>query len=596
LGPLGRDDARDERGDGTMTKLRALLLTALLLAALVPVAAPGRPARAEETETWIAVSADPVLPGQSVIISFSVPEDGRCDIELLDGNGAVVAKVAEDRAVSAGYNALYWNGTWQGRAVTEGERTLRLVMNGKTAETAVTIGEMVPLLLSVTADRETVSVGKRVSVSFWATEGGRLTVSAGEGGVLLETPVAAGEGTAAFDCSLAPGDWPVELVLTREDGTASEPVSFMLTVEKAGTGFTPVSAGGGLEGGYALDAWTVPMEITDEEAVWQALTATVTVLDDGKERAQVRQTVLRKEPRADSDGVGTVTMGSQGVRVLEKGEEWSKIQCYSSSFHDSPILNWNALVTGWVETRLLKEITPNQEMGFVVDKLTQRLYVFREGKLYSTLLISTGIANAKQPFNETRSGEFLLVSRVGGFYSDNMFCPRALRFNDGDLLHEVPYVERDDGRKIYSGTEPKLGSKASHGCIRVQRKKNPEGLNMEWIFNHYRENTKILIWEDWQGRQIPVPDDEAVFWCHPTQKEYYHCSDHCPMMNTKKPQQISYDELSAEGSKLKACPACGPVPKKSALLEINAAYAAGGDHDPVLTEARKDCPKKLKER
>ena len=578
-----------------MTRLRALLLTALLLAALVPVAAPGRPARAEEVETWIAVSADPVLPGQSVIVSFSVPGDGTCDIDLLDGSGTVVAKVAENRVVSAGYNALYWNGTWQGRAVSEGKRTLRLVMNGKTAETAVTIGAMAPCLLSVTADRETVTVGKRVLVSFWATEGGMLTVRAGEGDVLLETPVAAGEGTAAFDCPLAPGVWPVELVLTREDGTSSEPVSFTLTVEKAASGFTPVSAGDGLEGGYTLDAWTVPMDITDEEAVWQALTATVTVLDDGRERAQVRQVVLRKEPRADSDGVGTVTMGSQGVRVLERGEEWSKIQCYSSSFHDSPILNWNALVTGWVETGLLKEIVPNQEMGFVVDKLTQRLYVFRDGKLYSTLLISTGLTNKKQPYNETRSGEFLLVSRVGGFYSDNMFCPRALRFNDGDLLHEVPYVERD-GKKIYGGTESKLGTKASHGCIRVQRKKNPEGLNMEWIFNRYRENTKILIWEDWQGRQIPVPEDDAVFWCHPTKKEYYHCSDHCPMMNSKKPQQITYGELSAEGSKLKACPACGPVPKKSALLEINAAYAAGGDHDPVLTEARKDCPKKLKER
>ena len=579
-----------------MTRWRALLLTALVSAAfLLTAGAPGRPARAEEAKTWIEVSADTVLPGQPVIVSFFVPEDGMCDIDLLDENGALLAKVAENRAVTAGYNAFYWNGTSQGWAVSEGERTLRLVMNGVSAETAVTIGKMTPTLLSVSPDRETVTVGKRVTVSFWATDAGMLTVTAGEGDLLLEAEAATGEGTVAFDCPLAPGEWQVELILTSENGMVSEPAGFTLTVEKAAVGFTPVSAGEGLEGGYTLDAWTAPMDLSDEEAVWKALTVPVTVLDDGRERAQVRQVVLRKEPRADSDGVGTVTLGSQGVRVLERGEEWSKIQCYSSSFHDSPILNWNALVTGWVETKLLKEITPNQEMGFVVDKLTQRLYVFQDGKLYSTLLISTGIANAKQPFNETRSGEFLLVSRVGGFYSDNMFCPRALRFNDGDLLHEVPYVERD-GKKIYGGTEPKLGSKASHGCIRVQRKKNPEGLNMEWIFNHYRENTKILIWEDWQGRQIPVPEDDAVFWCHPTKKEYYHCSDHCPMMNSKKPQQITYGELSAEGSKLKACPACGPVPKKSALLEINAAYAAGGDHDPVLTEARKDCPKKLKER
>jgi len=574
-----------------MKRLLLLLLAVLLL----PAAMPGRPARAEEVETWIGVSTDTVLPGQPVIVYFFVAEDGNCDIDLLDENGAVVAGVAENRPVSKGYNSFYWNGTFQGRAVSEGKRTLRLRMNGISAETAVTVGIMVPLLLSVTPDRETVSVGKRVSVSFWVSEAGELTVSAGEGGVLLETPVPAGEGTVTFDCPLAPGTWPVELVLTRGDGMASEPAGFTLTVEKAATGFTPVSAGGGLEGGYTLDAWTAPMDISDEEAVWQALTAPVTVLDDGKERAQVRQIVLRKEPRADSDGVGTITLGSQGVRVIEKGEEWSKIQCYSSSFHDSPILNWNVLVTGWVETGLLKEVIPNQEMGFVVDKLNQRLYVFREGKLYSTLLVSTGLASKKQPFNETRSGEFLLVSRVGGFYSDNMFCPRALRFNDGDLLHEVPYVERDE-KKIYAGTEPKLGTKASHGCIRVQRKKNPEGLNMEWIFNHYRENTKLLIWEDWQGRQIPVPADDAVFWCHPTKQEYYHCAENCPMLNTKTPQEISYGELSAEDSKLKACPACGPVPKKNELMEINAVYAAGGDHDPVLTEARKDCPKKLKVR
>ena len=574
-----------------MTRLWALLLAAVLLAA----GTPGIPARAEEAETRIEVSADTVLPGQSVIVYVTVPEDGTCDIDLVDENGEPVASVAEDRPVAKGYNAFYWNGTSRGRAAPEGTWTLRLEMNGVSAETAVTVGRMVPCLLSVTADRETVTVGKRVTVSFWATEEGTLTVSAGEDGVLYEAPVSAGEGTAVFDAALSPGVHRVELVLECGDGTASEPVSLPLTVEKPATGFTPVSAGQGIEGGYTLDAWTVPMDITDEEAVWQALTAPVTVLDDGKDRAQVRQAVLRKEPRADSEGVGTVTLASQGVRVLEKGEEWSKIQCYSSSFHDSPILNWNALVTGWVETGLLKEIRPNQEMGLVVDKLTQRLYVFQEGKLYSTLLISTGLANAKQPFNETRSGEFLLVSRVGGFYSDNMFCPRALRFNDGDLLHEVPYVERD-GKKIYSGTEPKLGTKASHGCIRVQRKKNPEGLNMEWLFNHYRENTKILVWEDWQGRQVPVPADDAVFWCHPTKPEYYHCSDRCPMLNTRKPQQITYAELSAEESRLKACPACGPAPKKSELLEFNAMYAEGGDHDPVLTEARKSCPKKLKER
>ena len=559
-----------------MKRLWTLLLAAMLLAGSLP----GKTARAEEPEFGIAVSGEELLPGQSVIITLAVPEDGTCDIDLLDEDGSFLEKVAENRPVTAGYNALYWNGTAQGYAVSEGSRILRLTMNGQTADTPVVIGRMIPCLISAATDRDTVNVGKRVTVSFWATESGILTLTAGEGDhrIRLEEPV-----------------WPLELTLTREDGTASQPLNFTLTVKRAAVEFTPVSPGNGMEGGYTLDGWTVPMDITDEEAVWQALTATVTVLDDGKDKAQVRQIILRKEPREDSDGIGAVTLASQGVRVLEKGEEWTKIECYSASFHDSPILNWNALVEGYVETKLLKEIVPDQSLGLVVDKLTQRLYVFRDGKLFSTLLVSTGLPNEKQPYNETRSGEFLLVSRVGGFYSDNMYCPRALRFDNGDLLHEVPYVARN-GNRIYSVTEPQLGTKASHGCVRVQRKVNPEGLNQEWLFNNYKVNTKILIWEDWQGRQIPVPDDDTVFWRHPTKKNYYHCSDHCTMLDTRSPKAITYAELSAEDSGLKRCPACGPVLKKREILEINALYTAGGDHNPVLTEARKNCPKKLKER
>ena len=42
------------------------------------------------------------------------------------------------------------------------------------------------------------------------------------------------------------------------------------------------------------------------------------------------------------------------------------------------------------------------------------------------------------------------------------------------------------------------------------------------------------------------------------------------MLNTKKPQEVTYGELSAEDSKLKMCPACGPTPKKNVLMETNA--------------------------
>jgi hypothetical protein len=336
------------------------------------------------------------------------------------------------------------------------------------------------------------------------------------------------------------------------------------------------------------------MDITDEEAVWKVLTAPITVLDNGKRNAEKTQVIIRSSPSESSSGVGMVTCISQGVHVLERGEEWTLIECYSSSFHDSAILNWNALVQGYVPTAYLKEVRPNQELGLVVDKLTQRLYVFRDGKLFTTLLVSTGISNAKQPYNETRSGEFLLVSKVGEFASDNLRCAMALRFNDGDLLHEVPYIAYDYG-KDYSINEPKLGTKASHGCIRVQRQPSPEGVNQKWLWNNYKKNTRILIWEDWQGRQLSVPDSATSLYCVKKRTGNYHTTDRCSAIRGKRTEELTYGQLGEdEYKKLKPCPLCAAPSRIETILALNETYAEGGDHDPVMTEARKSCPRKLK--
>ena len=63
----------------------------------------------------------------------------------------------------------------------------------------------------------------------------------------------------------------------------------------------------------------------------------------------------------------------------------------------------------------------------------------------------------------------------------------------------------------------------------------------------------------------------------------------------RNPGTITYGELCGEtGTKLKACPACTPVQKRSELEEINARYAEGGDHDPDMTEALQSCPRKIR--
>ena len=93
-----------------MRRLGTLLLAALLLCGSLP----GIPARAEEPETQIAVSGGEVLPGQASVVTFTVPEDGTCDILLTDDTGRTVAMVAED--ARRRQDTTRFTGTEPGRA------------------------------------------------------------------------------------------------------------------------------------------------------------------------------------------------------------------------------------------------------------------------------------------------------------------------------------------------------------------------------------------------------------------------------------------------------------------------------------------------
>ena len=592
-----------------MRRLAAAVMICLLMLAGI--------ALAENSGLSIDAIREEIRPGRPLVVSFTVPEDGVCSIGLTAAEGDENLSIDPERAVTTGYNSLYWNGTCDGLAVPEGNWFLTVRMNDLIAETPVVIGRMIPCLISVRTESDTVQEGDTVLLSFYATEEGSLTLYVDdETEPLYWENIAAGEREAGFQAEMTPGDHTLTLILTGEDGTSSEPTVLALKVkekkdpnavpslealpdylrEKGENGFTPAYTSPYSGQDQTLNYWTLPMDITDEEAVWTALTAPITVLDNGKKNAEKMQIIVYAEPSETSEGIGVVTLISQGVHVLERGEKWTLIECYSSSFHDSAILNWNALIQGYVPTEYLKEVIPNQEMGLVVDKLTQRLYVFVEGKLFSTLLVSTGVSNAKQPYNETRSGEFLLVSKVGEFSSDNLRCAMALRFNDGDLLHEVPYIRSSDGKyKNYSINEPKLGTKASHGCIRVQRKPSPEGVSQKWLWNNYQKNTRIMIWEDWQGRQIPVPDSEMTLFCVKKHSGNYHTTESCSALKGKKTETLTYGQLEEKTyRKLNPCPLCAAPSRLDTILSVNQRYEPGGDHDPVMTEARKKCPRKLK--
>ena len=402
----------------------------------------------------------------------------------------------------------------------------------------------------------------------------------------------------------------VEIIwIDLDEGTVSETPDELSedSADSAEEVFTP-SHGSLYRDDIASSYWTTPMDISDEETVWNMLMEPITVVDLGKVKGNSHsqltklQTYLYREPDTKSKIVGEVSNLSQGVRVIEHLDNgWSLVECYSSSFFSKPATKtqaWNLLVSGYIPTKYLKQVTPTPRLALVVDKLAQRLYVFQEGKMIAELLCSTGLVqwngSKYQPYNETRSGEFLLINMTGQLTSDRLICSYAIRFNGGDELHEVPHQENQDGTNNYKSTEPKLGTKCSHGCIRVQRLKTPDGINMAWIYNLVKSEdlcgkVKIVIWEDWQGRQLPEPDPDTLLYYNPNGGSYYHREDHCSNGKGITFTAFRYSQLDETPySSLKPCPNCAPERRLKEIREINELYAEGGDHEELLNSLRQD--------
>ena len=327
--------------------------------------------------------------------------------------------------------------------------------------------------------------------------------------------------------------------------------------------------------GHDFCFWQLTEGEMDEDLVWQVLTQPLTVLE-GKQRDQIR---VRARPEEDcADYVGVVTCASQGVHVLRQEGDWTLIEAYSSAEEGSKVQVWATRFQGYVKTKLLKELPVDDQYGLVIDKLQQRLYVYKEGHLFSTLLCSTGFPREDTPFNETPAGEFAIVSWVGAFWAGSLYCDKALRINSGIMLHEVPCTITTDeatgeDKRDYTRCERYLGEKASHGCIRIQKELTPERVNAEWLWKNLSRKpvTKVIIWDE-IGRQLGYPDEDYPLYYNPKNGKNYHSSPDCPLVKEKyRPlQAFTWGELEEEPySKLTPCPGCAPQLRREGIDTVN---------------------------
>ena len=575
-------------------------LVTLLLLLLVPCAALAE-------GLGFTVYPDVIRPGKIERISFSAPDGGEARLELVLPTGESFAVIREGISVSAGINHLTWDGAdLSGADVPAGEYLLSITLNGESAAQAVTVGEPSPRILSLSAGQTLVS-GEQWPLTVQVNEPGTLTISlkaadSSEWVTVLSRQIPAGESAGSWDgmidgSPIVPGEYAVQFSLTDETGYTGTAHRVSLTVTPAAVTVTPEptpepvqetmipSAHAPMEGEY--NYWTLPIGEFDEAAIWEIMMQPITVIDSsqvkGKDQRDVYQ--LRKTPDNASGKdniVGEITYDSQGLHILETLDNgWTLVEAYNSSYGPNCASRrgygvTDDLIQGYVKTSLLKTITPRTDYGLLVDKVEQRMYIFSEGKCIGTLLVSTGLNNAKQSWNETPSGEFVMISKMGGFPAGNLWCSYGMRVNGGCAIHEVPYIGNADtpaANRDYSSTVKQLGQKASHGCIRVQKAANDQGQNIKWLWDNIRVNTKVLIWDD-TGRSRPYPaaDDYELYY-NPNGGQYYHEDQYCASVKSRflPLTAFTYGELDTGAfAKLTPCPKCASIMRKSQIDAINA--------------------------
>jgi lipoprotein-anchoring transpeptidase ErfK/SrfK len=183
---------------------------------------------------------------------------------------------------------------------------------------------------------------------------------------------------------------------------------------------------------------------------------------------------IKSAPSSSASNIASTYGSLAEVKILD-----SKDGYYYVEILDYDTLNY---VKGYVASSKVKTVTPSGPYNIHVDKSKQRVYVFNGQILEKEFICSTGKDETPTP-----SGRFLVGSKGGLFYaSENSVCYYWTRLDNNYLFHSAIYDL--DGYAVQS-EYVKLGSKASHGCIRLPYE------DAKWIYDNVPYGTLVTITE-----------------------------------------------------------------------------------------------------
>ncbi len=526
-----------------MRRLSPLLLI-LLFALCLPFSA-----HAEEP-AFLTVP-DVLRPGKYYDIAMSAPYAGSATLVLVDSAGEALCTVFSGYPMAEGRNVFSWDGLSPDRTVPEqGDYTFRLTMdNGAAVESQVRIGAPYPLLTGVMQSDSVLPEDAALDISFTCSQAGSLLVELrypdGTVSQLSSLSISQGEGTFQWRGNIAGARVPAgryALILTLKSSGGMQSISQHVMVDVEPTAEAAAAAVFSnttpaptdvplptqeplptptpaplLSPPYSAVAddtfWSMtPGELSDEE-IWRILMQPITVYDGGLDAKPKVHAYMMENPDGTGEKIAQLHAQSQGLHVIGETNEHGYVLVEAFSNYDE---NYNPktdeekahafdMKQGYVKAKDLKTVNVATDMALLIDKLSQRMYLFVDGVRVTEFLIATGLIADGKYYNETIAGEYITISRTGGFPSGNMYCDMAIRINGGILIHEVPYKTNRDGTKNYSSFEGYLGTKQSHGCIRVQRLKNAEGYNHRWLWDNLIKGPyKVIIWDDLNRVDTPT--------------------------------------------------------------------------------------------
>ncbi len=610
-----------------LKRLAAFLLTLLLMTQFAG-------ALAQDMTAGVDIKQFPtyIRPGKTELYKFSADTQGEGAFSVLNLSGDKLFDINNHLHVNIGDNSVIWNGyDSEMKPLAEGEYYLQLMVNGENCRQKFQVGPERPMITQLLLQDASVTPGQDWSLSVnanmpgvlavifhvadttyeifhkdvqegttrvnWNGTFGKENAPAGKHTLTVvlfdETGFAANQQHITLEVLAVENETPEEEQPLDEsqaelaDVDSPEPVDDVAPVTENVISAPPENAyhysiptqEEVAREDYGKDYWRLPVGDYNEEAIWKVMMQPITVLWGKTQRDTYKLRAAKDDSTKRDNIIGEVGYESQGVHVIEQSDDgWSLVEVYNSSYGPDNRSrrgygDTDALLRGYIRTSELKVIEPRTDYGILIDKLKQRMYVFKEGKIFSELLISTGIPTKQQPWNETPSGEFLMVSRTGDFNAGNLVCRMSMRINGGVLIHEVPYIlNTSTGYWDYSSQEAQLGKKASHGCVRVQRVLNGEDLNMAWLWNNIKTNTKVLIWDD-DGRYYEYPDSNLPIFFNPEGGKFYHLDQNCSSIKDRYlplKGELTYGELdNAEHSKLTPCRYCNPPIRPSLIKEMN---------------------------